>query len=141
MKMMKAITIQQYWAWAIMAGHKGVENRTWGTSYRGPLAIHAGQSISLMSRQIIQRILGRDVPVDCPRGALLGVVDLVDVVRFNPHQPLLLDPYDLAGDPFATGPVCWILRNPRALAEPIPMRGQLGLFEVADLLGTAFVAG
>lgn len=40
---MRAITVQQPWAWAIFNG-KGVENRTRNIAgkYRGPLAIHAG---------------------------------------------------------------------------------------------------
>ena len=40
---MYALTIHQPWAWAIMAGIKRVENRTWRTSHRGPLVIHAGK--------------------------------------------------------------------------------------------------
>lgn len=39
---MKALTVQQPWAWAIVHGGKDVENRTQAWSYRGPLAIHAG---------------------------------------------------------------------------------------------------
>lgn len=39
---MKAISIQQPWAWAIFNG-KPVENRKWSTAYRGPLLIHAGK--------------------------------------------------------------------------------------------------
>lgn len=36
-----ALTVRQPWAWCIEHG-KPVENRTWQTRYRGPLAIHAG---------------------------------------------------------------------------------------------------
>ena len=39
---MKALTIRQPWAWAIIFDGKDVENRSWNTSYRGDLAIHAG---------------------------------------------------------------------------------------------------
>ena len=39
---MKVLSIRQPWAWAIVAGFKPVENRTWKTGYRGPLLIHAG---------------------------------------------------------------------------------------------------
>lgn len=45
---MYALTIKQPWASAIMAGLKRVENRTWRTDYRGPLAIHAGLSRALL---------------------------------------------------------------------------------------------
>ena len=41
---MKALTICQPYPHLIMLGEKPVENRTWATSYRGPLAIHAGKS-------------------------------------------------------------------------------------------------
>jgi hypothetical protein len=40
---MKALSIQQPWAWLIVNGHKALENRTWRTNYRGPVLIHAGQ--------------------------------------------------------------------------------------------------
>ena len=38
---MKTLTIHPVWAWAIVHGHKRVENRTWRTAHRGPLLIHA----------------------------------------------------------------------------------------------------
>ena len=36
---MKALSIQQPWAWLIVNGFKRVENRRWKTGYKGPLAI------------------------------------------------------------------------------------------------------
>jgi len=41
---MKAVTIYQPYAELIARGEKRVENRSWRTDYRGPLAIHAGCS-------------------------------------------------------------------------------------------------
>lgn len=38
----KALTIIQPWASAIAFGGKDIENRTWFSNFRGPLAIHAG---------------------------------------------------------------------------------------------------
>jgi hypothetical protein len=40
---MKALSIQQPWAWLIANGHKPVENRTWRTKHRGAFLIHAGK--------------------------------------------------------------------------------------------------
>ena len=34
---MKALSIQQPWAWLIAHGKKDVENRTWATAFRGGL--------------------------------------------------------------------------------------------------------
>ena len=38
---MKALTLHQPWASLIAIGAKKIETRSWATSYRGPLAIHA----------------------------------------------------------------------------------------------------
>lgn len=44
---MKALTIRQPWASLIAAGVKAIETRSWSTSFRGPLAIHAGKASGL----------------------------------------------------------------------------------------------
>lgn len=41
---MRAISLWQPWASAIALGSKRIETRSWSTSYRGPLAIHAAKS-------------------------------------------------------------------------------------------------
>lgn len=38
---MKALTLYQPWAQLVALGVKSIETRSWSTSYRGPLAIHA----------------------------------------------------------------------------------------------------
>jgi hypothetical protein len=40
---MKALSLWQPWASAMAVGAKTIETRSWGTSYRGPLAIHAAK--------------------------------------------------------------------------------------------------
>ncbi len=101
------------------------------------------------------RHAGEDLPAEhdvdlraLPRGVTLGVVDLVDVVQYaEVARPGLFvgsgDPFDLAADPWATGPICWILRRPRPLAEPVPWRGERGLWSVdpADVPGLREVIG
>jgi hypothetical protein len=39
----------------------------------------------------------------------------------------------VVGDPFAVGPWCWVLRNPRAI-RPVPWKGQISFFEAPDRL-------
>ena len=41
---MKAISIHQPYAWAIVSGVKRFENRSWATAHRGRVAVHAGAS-------------------------------------------------------------------------------------------------
>ena len=40
---MKAITIWQPWASLLASGRKRYETRSWATTYRGPIAIHAAK--------------------------------------------------------------------------------------------------
>ena len=46
---LRILTVRQPWAWAIIHGGKGVENRVRNVagSYRGPVAIHAGLALDL----------------------------------------------------------------------------------------------
>ena len=116
---MKALTILQPWAWAIIHGPKRIENRSWRTHHRGPLLIHAGKSRARLCTQLND---GTPVPRDLVFRAFLGMVDVVDCI-----------PVAEAGDdPFAEGPWCWILRNPRPLRETVPFRGAQLLWTVPD---------
>ena len=127
---MKALTIRRYWAWAIAAGHKRVENRTWATDHRGPLAIHAGRrqpADEADRRELIA--LGLDPPDDPTASAVVAIVELVDCVRFAPGARNLW-PDALEGDRFATGPVCWILDHVRRLASPVPSGGHQTVWDV-----------
>lgn len=40
---MKALSIRQPWAWAILHTGKSVENRDWYTEYRGRVLLHASK--------------------------------------------------------------------------------------------------
>ena len=116
---MKALSIRQPWAWAILHGAKRVENRTWRTNYRGQILIHAGAKRCAAGLVLPD---GTPVPDPLDYGALLGVATIVDCV------PLAEAP---AG-PFTEGPFCWLLDDVKPFAQPIPFSGQLQLFEVPD---------
>lgn len=46
---MRGLTLTQPWATLIAIGAKKIETRSWATSYRGPLAIHAGAGLAGMT--------------------------------------------------------------------------------------------
>lgn len=128
---MRALTIDAYWAWAIAHGTKRVENRSWRTDYRGPLAIHAGRDTT-RDRHAIDAIrtihpasLAGWVDAHEIRGHVIAVCELVDVVR--PDDLFLAE----GQRAWACGPWCWVLENVRPLAEPIAARGMQGLWEWA----------
>ena len=111
---MKALTVLQPWAWAIMDGRKRVENRSWRTRHRGPLLIHAGKGRRWFrdSRELPD---GSNHPsaVDLSYGAILGIVQIVDCVPVA----------EKADDPFASGPWCFVLEKPEKFEQPIACLG------------------
>jgi hypothetical protein len=115
---MKCLTLHAHWAEAIFALGKDVENRSWSTPYRGSLAIHAGMLLDAS----ICKTLGLD-SATVKTGVILGMVDLVDCVRDSESRWAEPAMYH------------WLLRNPRRCAEPIPFRGQPGLFSVSKRIG------
>jgi len=169
----RVLTVRQPYAWAIIHGGKGVENRTRNIAggYRGPVAIHAGLrddpdawadltagwSLAPGTPRPPVSSLLRDVV----RGAVIGVVDLVEVhddcverdirrlARLYREDPAAVTslPDDGAGGLIGRARTCspWalpdqhhlILSAPRALPEPIPARGRLGLWRPDDALAAA----
>ncbi|MBY0226527.1 MAG: ASCH domain-containing protein [Hyphomicrobium sp.] len=121
---MKVLSVRQPWAWAIIAGHKTIENRRWSTTYRGPLLIHAGQKMRI---QDYRRLLdygdedGFQVPEreDLHLGGIIGKAVLVDIVT------------KAKGNPWFEGPYGWCLVEPRKLPFR-PLLGKLRLFEEAE---------
>lgn len=85
---MRALTVRQPWAWAIVHGGKRIENRRQFWKYRGPLMIHAGTQLSeegcmdlpgLIDDADPSGTLIRDYAVeDLDRGAVIGMAQLVD---------------------------------------------------------------
>jgi hypothetical protein len=100
---MRALTVRQPWAWAILHAGKDTENRGWSTRYRGPLVIHSGARL-----HDCRKMPGGTPPVpeSLVFSAMLGVVDLVDVVERSRSK-------------WFQGPFGWVLRNPRPFCRPI----------------------
>ena len=126
-----ALSVGPVWAWAIMAGHKRVENRTWSTRHRGPLLIHASKNHRRdgQARAALAAI-GVEAPQHVAAGAIVGQVDVIDVLPAPAPSdaqrtlPGLAVGESLDLDPLATGPFCWILARPQPFARPIPAAGR-----------------
>lgn len=133
------LSIQQPWAHLIFAGLKPVENRSRPTRFRGRIFVHA--SARLACRNWADVFSGPPVPwtegltvdhpapavlpalADLPTGAVVGSVELYDCLT-------LADlPKSLKRHPQAGGPFCWLLRDPRPLAFPVPAKGKLGIWK------------
>jgi len=115
---MKALSIKQPWAWLIVNGYKDIENRTWKTNYRGKLLIHASKSWDFDANDILY-VMGMQNPPQESHilGALVGMVNIVACV-------------DNSKSKWFCGPWGFVFNWYQKFENPIPYRGQLGLFEV-----------
>ena len=125
---MKALTICNPYAWLIATGKKRVENRTWYTGYRGPLASHAGLSRQWLTTEYPMPDSGKYF------GAFLAVADLVACLHTDDIDRLSIpeEYYWAREHPHTNGPWCFILANVRQLAEPIPKAGAQQLWNVKE---------
>jgi hypothetical protein len=106
---MRALSVPQPYAWAIVHGDRRVEVRGWRTHHRGPMAIHAG--LSRAGSKV--RLPGMPAFDDLAFGALIGVVALDDCV------------------PDCKGGWSWTMSDPRPI-EPVPCPGGRGGFFDVD---------
>lgn len=130
METMKAISIRQPWAWLVATGQKDIENRTWATSFRGRILIHASKDMTRREYEDVEDFLhwsgiGVRQAITLPpmrelaRGGIVGVATLDNVVAPSART----SPWHIEG---CQG---FHLSN----ARPLPLtacKGALGVFNV-----------
>lgn len=120
-----ALSVRQPWAWAIVAGHKVIENRSAGSIRAGRMicrriAIHAATGLKQAEYEWAVWRLDRH-GVTCPRpealvrGAIVGAVDVVDIVSESDSE-------------WFGGQMGLVLEN-AVMCDPIPAAGALGYFK------------
>ncbi|MHC5748102.1 MAG: ASCH domain-containing protein [Nostoc sp.] len=76
---MKAISVRQPWAWAIIYALKNIENRGWPIHYRGDILIHAAKTCTkkeyFEAKEFCQS-MGVVIPelISLRRGQVIGIV-------------------------------------------------------------------
>jgi hypothetical protein len=95
----KVLSLTQPWATLVALGAKRIETRSWATSYRGPLLIHAakglgpvGGPMGLVTLCVKSPFV--DVLTECgitlpelPRGAIVAACELQSIARVEHYQP------------------------------------------------------
>jgi activating signal cointegrator 1 len=140
---MKCLSLIQPWATLVAIGAKTIETRSWPTKYRGPLAIHASKGFPRWCQDFskeppVSVLLGPHF--DFPRGVVLATCELVDCKEIVTREfmigvgPTARQMFPPEGQEFhfgnySHGRYALILANVVALAEPVPAKGALGLWE------------
>jgi hypothetical protein len=121
----KALTIRQPWAYAIMRLGKDVENRSWPTDHRGPLLIHASARAEAGARELLSEYIHRgELPSDeflrdLPTGCIFGVVRVKGCIQNSKSK---------WANP---GMWHWVLEAPRPIEPAVKCIGRLGLWTPA----------
>lgn len=145
---MKAISLWQPWATLIAIGAKKVETRSWHTSYRGTIYIHAAKHWTQEEadtchdepfRSVLMRHLGLSshaplvyenlLKSQLPFGALIATASLKECLKYG-HWVEALSEQERAFGYYAAGRYGWVFENIQPLPKPIPFRGAQGIFDV-----------
>lgn len=146
---MKALSVWQPHATLIDIEAKQIETRGWATRYRGPLAIHASKGFPAGNRFLYLSELfcgtltraGYENANKLPLGAVIATCNLVDCVKIIGRTSIAgkivaaqlsdgreVEGNELAFGDYTPGRFAWILEDVRPLPEPIPVKGQQGLW-------------
>ena len=141
----KALTLTQPWATLLASGAKQYETRSWPSSYRGPVAIHAARGFPLDAqwlceqdpfRQALHHTLhpdGTSAPASglaaaLPVGKVIAIA-LLDVLHPTERLRAGLSEQERAFGNYHDGRFAWHFAVVYRLLTPVVARGSLGLWE------------
>jgi len=151
---MKALSMLQPWASLVAVGAKKIETRSWHTSYRGPVAIHASKGFSLDERyacyekafknallpfypNMLAPDPGKPYRVYLPLGCVIATAEIACCYAMDSpwsHDGMADWVHELSAQErefggYDAGRYGWFLKDVVMLPEPIPAKGALGLWE------------
>ena len=125
-----ALSIRQPWAWAIVNAGKDIENRSWATTFRGPVCIHASKGMTNREWDEAMEFIDRTFPLplvaqlgrrrsasgsdEAARGGIIATAEIADCVTQSES-------------PWFCGTYGFVLRNVQPVPF-IPVKGLLGFF-------------
>lgn len=158
---MKTITVWQPWASLLAVGAKRFETRSWPTSYRGPIAIHAATKdpYSIMAKlprrvaKAIYDVLYEKFGIQSgalrrmSTGCVIATAELIGCHKIfrcggrgegpgwiETAQGIYQpDERELLFGDWTPGRYAWEIANVKPLDEPIPAKGQQRLWEWSGL--------
>lgn len=137
---MKALTLRQPWAQAVLAGGKDIENRSRNVvgDHRGILLIHAGRQLADLAAFAMVLDLAPGLPtlgtpgnVASDAEGILGAVTVTGVHHWDSCQGAC-SPWAMPGHHHIR------LADPVVFPKKIPAKGALGLWDVDQ--AAAFIA-
>ena len=153
---MKTLTLTQPWASLVAIGAKRIETRSWSTSYRGPMAIHAAKGFPGWAQRMCESEIFRHALVaggeavaepmqSLPRSVVLCTCTLIDCLpmeafgclsgifddypELDTPQERAFGDFDVFDSSNGRRRYALVLESVKPLATPVAATGALGLWE------------
>ena len=122
---MKVLTLKQPWATLISEGLKEYEFRSWKTSYRGKLLIHAGVSID---KEEIKKY-----NYDYPKSRIVALVELIDCIKIDDKfNKMIKDKNSIVYGSKDRDGYAWKIKLIKKIDDNKEIKGKLGLWNIED---------
>jgi len=130
----KVLSLLQPWASLVVMGIKKIDTRSWTTTHRGILLIHAskGKAGSIFAEELPFKKHIQDFN-KLPFGAIIGQVTLIDVVRteelgMTDERINSLTLEEKAFGDYSSGRYAWLLEDAVMFKEFFGTRGSMHLW-------------
>jgi hypothetical protein len=122
---LKCLSVSQPFADLIISGKKTIELRNWNTQFRGEFLIHSPLKIRTEDSKRLK------INKKFVTGAIIGKAQLYDVKKYDSLKEIKSDQkFHFASKKFQTKIFGFMLKNAKPLRIPIPLKGQLRIFDV-----------
>ena len=131
---MKVISIIEPWASLIKEKVKYIETRSWKTNYRGKIYIHASLKKVPKKDERINILISLLENKNFKYGHIIAEATLVDCIYMDEKfiSKIKNNNKEYICGEYSIGRYAWVLKDIKELNEPIPAKGNLGIWNYND---------
>lgn len=131
---MKVVSIIEPWASLIKEKVKYIETRSWKTNYRGKIYIHASLKKVPKKDERINNLISLLKDKDFKYGHIIAEATLVDCIYMDEEflSKIKENQQEYICGEYSTGRYAWVLKDIKELKNPIPAKGNLGIWNFND---------
>lgn len=131
---MKVLSLTEPYATIIKEGKKTIETRSWKTSYRGKLYIHASSTKIPKEYKNNKELMSLVDINNLNYGYIICSCDLVDCIEMTKEfiENVKQNKNEYISGVYAKGRYAWILKNIEIIENPIKAKGHLGIWNFEE---------
>ena len=131
---MKVISIIEPWASLIKDNIKFIETRSWKTTYRGEIYIHASLKKVSKNDKRIDELIALLKNKNFKYGHIIAKATLIDCIYMDNEfiKKIINNKTEYICGEYREGRYAWILKDITPLNTPIPVKGKLGIWNYEE---------